>query len=240
MNLLRAYYDSTGGFIREDASGVYIQKGERLTTLRQNSSDKEVFRQIYCTWEYYPLVHMAQLNQVEVHTIVDLGANIGVSAVFMDEFFPGSRIICVEPDAGNMQMLKQNTTHVQHIEYLQKAIWNENRTVYLDRGFRDGLDWSAHVTDHEADAAAAVDGITLNELIRQQGLTEIGVLKIDIEGAEIEMFRGDAHREFLAITRMLSIELHPDAGDTEPILDILRESGFALFKWGETVFGLKH
>jgi hypothetical protein len=66
----------------------------------------------------------------------------------------------------------------------------------------------------EPDDEGSIEGLTLVEILRRAGQAgPIDLLKIDIEGAETEVFRGSP--EWLRITRNIAIELHSeDARDT--------------------------
>jgi hypothetical protein len=65
----------------------------------------------------------------------------------------------------------------------------------------------------------------------------IDVLKIDIEGAEENVFLSDPEscKQWLQHVRYLAIELHGPALDIK-IKDLLRKCGFALFQTGETTY----
>src|SRR5277367_3436209 len=41
--------------------------------------------------------------------IVDAGANIGLTSIFYANKYPGARIVAIEPEASNYQMLVENT-----------------------------------------------------------------------------------------------------------------------------------
>ncbi len=77
-------------------AGVYVRAG---------STDWRVFRQIFVDGEYNPLCDRI----VEVERIVDLGANVGYSAVFFLERYKNASCVCVEPDQRNFEMLRKNT-----------------------------------------------------------------------------------------------------------------------------------
>ncbi|MBK8563725.1 MAG: hypothetical protein IPN76_10385 [Saprospiraceae bacterium] len=49
----------------------------------------------------------------EPETVVDLGSNIGLSAVYFATRYPTAKIICVEPEQDNYDLLVKNTKHLQ-------------------------------------------------------------------------------------------------------------------------------
>lgn len=240
MELFKWMYYRSGFSITEDDKGIHFKKHKTKFRLRSNSSDKDVFSQVFCNWQYLPLADLLKLNHIEAKTVVDLGANTGMASIYFHEFFPDARYICVEPDSGNMQMLKENTAGIRKKILLHKAIWKSNETVYVDHRFRDGLEWSAHTSSEQQEGDEPVNGITLNKIIADYDLKEISILKIDIEGAEQMLFEGDAYKQFLPKVRTICIELHDEAGPTEPILDKIRSMKFGLWKWGESIYGLNY
>jgi hypothetical protein len=77
-----------------------------------------------------------------------------------------------------------------------------------------------------------VQGTTLDAYVEAQGIARIDVLKMDVEGAEIDIVRGGL-RLALPSTKRLVMEWHrvrsPDmpAGQTwEPVRDLLAPLGF--------------
>src|SRR5271156_5524154 len=59
-------------------------------------------------------------------TIIDAGANIGLTSIFYANKYPGARIIAIEPEASNYQMLVQNTASYPSVTTVNAALWSEN------------------------------------------------------------------------------------------------------------------
>jgi hypothetical protein len=80
------------------------------------------------------------------------------------------------------------------------------------------------------EAGQPVRGITIGTLLREQDLSRIDLLKVDIEGAERELFEGDTG--WLAVTRTVLIELHDHTrpGCEEAFLRAVRLHGFTCRK----------
>jgi Methyltransferase FkbM domain len=93
-----------------------------------------------------------------------------------------------------------------------------------------GNDPSARTVGAVGEAGKPVRGITISTLLREQGLSRIDLLKVDIEGAERELFEGD--RGWLAVTRTVLIELHDRTkpGCEEAFLRAARLHGFECLK----------
>ncbi len=174
---------------------------EHDVTLRlRGSSDLYAFNQIFVAEEY------ACLQEITgVAVVLDLGANIGLSAACFLNYFPGSRVIAVEPDERNVEMCRLNLSRYgERVMLLHGAAWSECGRMSLSRGtFRDGLEWSTQVTSD----AGEVEAWDMSALIAIAG-APIDLLKVDIERAELEVFSGDVG--WLDSVKNICIELHGD------------------------------
>ena len=63
--------------------------------------------------------------------IVDAGANIGLTSVYYSDSFPKARIVALEPEAGNFEMLRRNVTPYPDIVRIQAALWSHDGTVAI-------------------------------------------------------------------------------------------------------------
>jgi FkbM family methyltransferase len=167
---------------------------------RHGTSDVQAIRQIFVRREYEWLSTLPN-----VQTIVDAGANVGAASVFLLDLFPQARLVAIEPAAGNLAVLEKNLAHYgNRATVVRGAVWPSATKLEIDRGYRDGLDWSIRVRPGEGE----VEGITVPQLMERQRLDPIDLLKIDIEGAERELFAGDT--SWLPCVRHLCIELHDE------------------------------
>ena len=71
--------------------------------VRSGSSDASVLAQIFFEEEYKPL-----LTENDVNSVVDCGANVGYSSAWFLTKFPNCRVIAIEPESENCNMLKRN------------------------------------------------------------------------------------------------------------------------------------
>jgi FkbM family methyltransferase len=167
--------------------------------LRKSSSDLPVFRQIFMDGDYD--IHVGFTPKV----IVDLGANIGLASLYFHERFPDARIIALEPDKGNFKQFITNVSHYVNIKPLNLAIWSESKSLHLVQNKNFG-EWGMQVSSNKVENSnEMVDAISIPKLMELEGVTGIDILKIDIEGAEYELFK-DA--SWLVNVRVIIIELH--------------------------------
>src|SRR5262245_53082642 len=186
--------------------------------LRSHTTDISVLSELLVSDSYEPLPH-----DRPVQTVVDLGANIGLSFRWLRARYPGARFVCVEPDPGNLEVLRANVCGVEeHTDVLGVCVGGSERTVKLTT--TDG-EWGIHMTDTDDPTAhtGEVGVTTMEALLERTGIDRIDVLKCDIEGAESEVF-ADC-RSWIDRVGAMSVECHADSMTTEALLEALRTNG---------------
>jgi FkbM family methyltransferase len=147
-------------------------------------------------------------------TIIDGGAYIGLSAIYFTLRYPGVRVVAVEASESNYNLLVRNTAAFPDIEPVHAALWPEPGSLILtDPG--TGL-WGLQVQDagkqengQALPGGASTDSvraITVPDILRDYHLERVGLLKVDIEGAEKELFGAPA--PWLSAVDAICIELH--------------------------------
>jgi FkbM family methyltransferase len=164
-----------------------------LVTLRGGTTDSRVFRHVFV------LRQLEFRDVVDPTVIVDAGANVGITSIFFTKRFPRAKVIAIEPEPANFVMLERNVAGLGNVVAIQAALWWKREPLAIED---PGLgDWGFQVSP-------AMDGtvpvITMEDLIRTEG--RIDVLKLDIEGAEFDLF---AHSdEWIDSVDAIAIELH--------------------------------
>ena len=154
--------------------------------LRIPSSDVPTYRQVFIDGEY--AFHAQKTPEV----IVDAGANIGLASVYFANKYPDAKIIAIEPEQSNFDLLKENTSPYPNIIPIQAALWNKNGEINLvdpglgKWGFMTGEKTSSG--ESRDNVCHAVKAITVDRIIADYGLERVNILKVDIEGAEKEVF----------------------------------------------------
>lgn len=186
-------------------------------------SDEAVADQIFLEQEYLCLIDLRPA------TILDLGANVGYSSVWFANHFPGTRILAVEPDPLNYQMLLRNCSLYPSIRTVLGAVWSESCVLELVRGrFRDGADWATQV---QSRPTGNVAGFAIPELLKLAGFDCVDLLKIDIERAELELFASGTDA-WLPLVRNICIELH-DSDCERVFFSAMRDYDYDLGRSGE-------
>jgi FkbM family methyltransferase len=224
---------------KRNNDSLLINLARQELKLRNGSSDYKVFKQVFINGEYKPLLDIVDLNRIEVKNIIDAGANIGLSTNYFLERFPGAQIICIEPDKSNFKTLEFNVRQRRsNVRLYNKALWYKNEILYLTDKFRDGEDWSRSISTSNENSLSEVEAITVDDLIKGNSLATIDLFKIDIEGAEFDLYKNSSDLDYLNNTKVIAIEVHKEINSPQIIIDILRKYGFILFEYSETLVGI--
>ncbi|MBC7523083.1 MAG: FkbM family methyltransferase [Flavobacterium sp.] len=204
-------------------------------------SDLEVFEQIFNQEEYALILKMFLTNNFfsEDKIIIDAGANVGFTSVYFSHFLTNEKIFCVEPSPENIEMCSKNIQYLKNFKniilYPNALSEKPDMNYEIDRNFRDKKDWS--ITTSYA-TEGSIKGISIGEIISQNSLNHISLLKIDIEGAERFIFKAENDLSFLKITEIIALEIHDEFDIRTSITNLLVEHDFLVIESGELTIGI--
>ena len=147
--------------------------------------------------------------------IFDCGANIGMSTLFFKTIYPHSNITAFEADSSITKIFKTNLkkNSIKNINIIDAAVWIN------DRGIQFSVEGADGGSMHGADNIKNVRSVRLLDYIDNCS-SKIDLLKIDIEGAEVDVIRDCA--QSLSKVKNIFIEYHSWNGGKQNLSDILR------------------
>lgn len=170
--------------------------------LRRGTTDLATFDQIFVS-----RIYNVPLNSPP-QSIIDCGANVGMAAIYFANRFPESMIIAVEPEESNFEILEANCRPYPNIRCLQKAIWPfSTHLKVVDSGTGHYGFKTESVTVETGETKTVTASISIPEIMKSFGLTSVDFIKIDIEGAEKELF-DEQTEAWLPFTRSFVVECH--------------------------------
>jgi FkbM family methyltransferase len=182
--------------------------------LRPGTSDMLVYNQVFVRRDYDirrcpQSAHLfeqyaCRIANGEAPVIIDCGANIGASVIWFALAFPKALIYAVEPDAGNFCVLQKNIHDLPNVVALCAAVWDEPADLCITNPRSDP--WSFQVGEKAAPGDECVAAVTVSDILRQGGHHRPFIVKVDIEGAEKQLFRSNT--EWLDDTALLITEPH--------------------------------
>lgn len=193
--------------------------------LRDNGIDIIIFLSIFVHGEYVIHQPLGKVPQV----IYDLGANIGLSAVWFNSLFPHAQIFGYEPVPENYDIALKNYENVSG-EVFPIAIGKErSKTKMLLHPRNKGAHrLSSHLSPNfEVESEIEVEVEPLEYLITSGKIPLPDFLKIDAEGSEVEILEGLGKY----LDNVSAVVIEPDAGENEKRCeDILVKHGFRVVR----------
>ena len=193
------------GFAKLNKTARYNISGVKLK-VRQRSTDLEAA--ISCLEEgEFDSLSLAYENNTS-GIIIDAGAYIGTAAIAFSKMYPNATILALEPSTENYKLLCSNTTAYPNIKPINLALTAQENTnpIKLLNGGRGN--WSFTLVqpkDQEYKDIEYVETITIDKLMEEYQAIKLILLKLDIEGAEDELFK---HPMWMKYTNIICVELH--------------------------------
>lgn len=163
---------------------------------------KELFRlqSIFEEQEY------AVADTEPVRTIVDIGANIGLSAMYFKASHPAARVYCFEPCSTSFALLAHNIARLADVQAWQVAVSDFDGQATLKIHAANSGQNSLVGQDANFASSETVPVRDAGALLRELSLTEIDILKVDTEGSELPILRSLA--PMLPQVRHILVETH--------------------------------
>lgn len=138
-----------------------------------------------------------------VETIIDCGANVGLTSLYFASTYPAARIYSVEADPENFALLRANTASEPRIVPVHACVVSTPQSAVSFDTF--GPAWGRR--NLATGKGTAVPAMTLDELLTKFSIASVDLLKMDIEGAEREVLSVGS---YLDAVQHMAIELHGD------------------------------
>jgi FkbM family methyltransferase len=204
--------------------GLTLGGQDRDLWLRTLGGDVFVLHEVFGTNCYDLRSHIA-----DARTIVDLGANIGVTSLYFASIYPSARFVCVEPLPSNLALLARNVGPLG-ATVVEAAVSDSCGTVTFDDtrpAWGGGLSDMGNIT---------VESISVDEILRRHlPGRDVDILKMDIEGGEQRVFTGPM--EWLDRVKCIVAELHHPF-EYGMFRSILEDRGFTVHPGGANGFAM--
>ena len=127
--------------------------------------------------------------------IVDVGANIGLSAMFFSSLLPKAKVLALEPSRRNFQYLNQNLRQndLSMVEARQVAASDKIGVLRLHEEPDFGAGSYVVSDQHSAGVSASpieVQAKPLDQVVAEEQLERVDFIKVDVEGSELDVLNG--------------------------------------------------
>ena|SRR2546422_3358101 len=191
--------------------------------LRPGSVDQSVFDEVFFHRGY-------EINTGHPFVIVDAGAHIGLTSIYLANRFPDSSIVAIEPEESNFRLLERNTKYYSNIRAIKAGLWSRKTSLEIENP--EAASWSFRV--REVVDGPGIRALGIEDVMSMFNFDHIDLLKIDIEGAEKEVL---LHCEgWIGKVDVLVIEFHDRirSGCTESLREAVRNKNFSLESVGNS------
>jgi FkbM family methyltransferase len=185
----------------------------------------QIFQEIWRYKQYTPPFFHGPAPR----TVVDIGANIGIFALYARQQWAQARIVAFEPAPENFGMLQENvrTSPGREIEIRRAAIAGGKGTTTFYLKQESG--WHALFGEPDSERIS-VETLGLAELMQEHALTTIDFLKLDCEGAEYSILDGN-EKLLKDNIRRIAMEYHEIGGHrVQEIEATLERAGYSINK----------
>ena len=150
------------------------------------------FCEISVMWHKHSLsvLEPSTLAKMRGKDFIDVGACIGDSAVLFEREFCDKNIYTFEPTKENFRLLKRTLelNNSKRIIPVNKALGAESGSMEIH--YRsENIGGSSALFSNENTVAESVEITTLDEFVKTHKI-EVGFIKVDIEGFEMEFLKG--------------------------------------------------
>lgn len=214
-------------FIRKKHTKIRIKRCDAQFLIRVNNMiDRNVLDYVFIKKYHLP---PKEFSLIKNSVIVDLGSNIGATLVDLSQRYPDSKIIGYEMNRANFKIAEINTSGFGNIKIIHQAVWNRNGEInYESENQSDAF--TVLSSKKSFNKSEKVLCTTLPELFIFNKIEKIDFLKMDIEGAELDIF-DSPDIQWLTKVKSLNIEFHNiDEIKLNKYICLLQEFSFIVYK----------
>jgi FkbM family methyltransferase len=185
-----------------------------VITYRLNRGDIQGIREIFLD-QAYRLPFACKSSSC----IVDLGANIGLTSVWLAKTYGADRIVAVEPDPSNARLVRANLlANGLNATVIEAAVASADGTAFFQNNDESNL-------GRVATAGRPVKLVAMSTVLAYfDDAQTVDVLKLDIEGGEQELLSGDL--TWLKRVGSIIAEFHPEVIDYPGCIRALESADF--------------
>jgi FkbM family methyltransferase len=182
-------------------------------------------------WRYEEIFLEYYLRDNDV--VLDIGANIGNIGIRAATLFDNCRVYLIEPHPKIFEYLGDNIrlNKLNNAFPINCALGSDNDgSVYFSDGISDDL----NAVKFDSENAINVEIRTLDSLFIEP---KIDFIKVDVEGFELEVFKGGV--KLLSVTNCVMFEswdkhFKKYGTNSFEVMSFLRNLGFEIYKWDDS------
>jgi FkbM family methyltransferase len=151
---------------------------------------------------------------------LDIGAHIGYYSVYLSPLV--RRAFAFEPDPRNLEALRVNAQRAGNVNVYDVAISSRDGVAALAV---DGDSAISHLVDSPGAASITVRAMTIDAFVAAVPEINVGLVKTDVEGHDLEALRGMTQ----TVRRFQPLILSETGSEPEPLFELCKEWGYQVF-----------
>jgi len=192
---------------------VIVKNSYGLFYCREKTFDLHIISDTY-EWKIRKLIEkLSEKSEV----IIDVGANVGKYSILSSKSNPNAKVFAVEPEKENFEVLEKNKklNNCKNLKLIKVALNDKNQKVKL---YKAEINKGGHSLKHSSNSQnfEIVDGEKFDDVFSNK-IQRIDLLKIDAEGAELEILKGA--QNFLKNKRIKNIIIELNDLETRKFLE---------------------
>lgn len=144
-----------------------------------------------------------------VRTVLDIGANVGATALYFSRIFPQAAVYAFEPAPDNFAVLQKNVANCDRIRAFDFALGASDETLDLyssDNPINFG-GYSLHATGSDTSRKIRIPVRKVASVLSELSLHSVDIVKVDTEGAEWDILTAFP-QDILQTVKYVTGELH--------------------------------
>jgi FkbM family methyltransferase len=206
---------------------IRLEKRNEHAEIRIGTSDQNVYNQVWVNQEFHVDVKKPSL-------ILDAGAHIGLVSQYFAIKYPNAKVVSLEPNQDNFEILKRNTKELNNVYPIKAALWYRECRLKTENPEAEEP-WSFRFV--EACEGEGVESVTIPGIMKKFDHEHIDILKMDIEGAEREILINSS--SWISNVNYMMVELHDRyrPGCSDVMYNIIEENNLDVTSYGSRDIG---
>lgn len=145
-----------------------------------------------------------------VQTCIDIGGHIGAFTAWIKQLNPDAQVVVIEPEVSNQMILSENVGHLHGVRIIYGMVgYHPQQMALLVNPINSGCHRTVPTEVVPTGQAAIYPDvtITIEQIVKNKGWSTLDLLKIDCEGAEVDILMNCSDEVLQTIRRIVG-EFH--------------------------------
>ena len=168
---------------------IYVMNFGKVIKVRRNR-----LQDFWMSCPSYDFKTLNKIKNFKIRNVVDVGANIGKYTLFFSSMVgKRGKVISIEPEPKNFEILEENTRLNALENVVLKKIACSNKEGYAKLYLNKKNPGGHSLVSKKGRENIIVRSRKLDNVIKEENIKNIDLIKIDVEGAEKEVLEGAKH-----------------------------------------------